>query len=187
MTTRTGLALDDFLTQAETEPASEYACGKVNQKPMPTRAHARLQTYLVTVLFPFLVRTRLGQVFTEWRCIFGPAGEERAFVPDLVFVSPARLPAGDDREAPFLRTAPDLAIEILSPQQPVRPFLDKILFYLLHGVRLVWVVDPEAEVVLVLRPGEDAVTLSADDQLNGDDLLPGFSLALRDLFAQLRG
>jgi Uma2 family endonuclease len=185
MTTIARLGLDQFLTLPETKPASEYACGGVTQKPMPTRAHARLQTYLVTVLFPFLARTRLGEVFTEWRCIFGPAGRERAYVPDLVVVSPERLPSVDDREAPYLRTAPDLAIEILSPGQRAGPFLDKILFYLLHGVRLVWVVDPAAEVVFVLRPGEEAVTLGEVDTLDGSAVLPGFSLAVRELFAQL--
>ncbi|MGI8550549.1 MAG: Uma2 family endonuclease [Dehalococcoidia bacterium] len=187
MTTTVQLGLDQFLVQPETEPASEYACGEVNQKPMPTNAHAILQTYLAVLLFQFLVRTGLGGVRTEWRCIFGPAGRERAVVPDLVVVSKERLPKGDARDTPYLRAAPDLAIEILSPGQPTRPFVDKITFFLRHGVRLVWIVDPLTESVLVLSPGEDNLTLTIDDQLDGNDVLPGFSVAVRDLFAQLQG
>ncbi|MGI8552340.1 MAG: Uma2 family endonuclease [Dehalococcoidia bacterium] len=178
-------SLDEFLTIPDTEPASEYLCGEVSQKPMPTNAHATLQGYLQVVLFQFLLKTRLGRVLPEWRCIFGAVGRERALVPDLVVVRNEHLPRGDVRDTPYLRTAPDLAIEILSPHQPVRAFVDKVHFYLVHGVRLLWVVDPATETVLVLRPGEDSSTLTTADQLDGGSVLPGFSLPVRDLFAQL--
>ncbi|MGI8550903.1 MAG: Uma2 family endonuclease [Dehalococcoidia bacterium] len=180
------LTLDQFLALPETEPASEYAGGEVIQKPMPTKAHAILQLYLAMLLHQFLAQTGLGEVFPEWRCIFGPAGQERPYVPDLVVVSPERLSKGDALDHPYLWNAPDLAIEILSPGQAVSPFLDKILFYLQHGVRAVWVIDPAAKVVLVLRPGFDTITLTLDDQLEGGDVLPGFGIALRDLFTRLQ-
>lgn len=183
MATVTRLSLREFLAAPETKPASEFACGEVLQKPMPTRTHSFLQTYLAAMLFQFLARTSFGRVATEWRCIFGPARRERAYVPDLLVVSTERLPGGDE---PYLRTAPDLAVEILSPGQPVRAFVAKIQFYLLHGVRLIWVIDPASEVVLVLRPGEDDLTLTIGDRLEGGDVLPGFSVAVRDLFAQLQ-
>lgn len=70
--------------------------------------------------------------------------------------------------------------------QPVRAFLAKIQFYLLHGVRLVWVIDPATETVLVLRRGEDDLTLASGDLLEGQDVLPGFSLAINALFQQLQ-
>lgn len=53
--------------------------------------------------------------------------------------------------------APDLAIEILSPDQNMARFLDKIQFYLLNGVRLVWVIDSAAQTVAVLSPNQEAV------------------------------
>src|SRR5437762_2667314 len=97
--------IEQFLSMDETEPASEYACGEVMQKPMPNRPHSAIQFFLAAMLFPFLERTRIGQAFTELRCIFGSPGGLRTYVPDLVYVSREQLT--DDL---YLRTAPDLAV-----------------------------------------------------------------------------
>lgn len=179
MATATRITLDEFLSREDDEPALEYACGEVIQKPMPNRLHSILERYLILVLAPFLQTTRLGEVFPEFHCIFGPPGRERAYVPDLVFVSAARLTSDL-----YLRTAPDLAIEVLSPGQEMVRFLDKVQFYLLNGVRLVWVVDPDTGTIGMLAPGEEARTLKAGDTLDGNDALPGF-IAVDDIFAQV--
>jgi len=175
------ITLDEFLRMEDAKPALEYACGEVIQKPMPDRPHSRIQFFFAAVLFQFLARTPIGQGFTEFRCIFGPAGRERAFVPDLVYVANERL--GPDR---YLREAPDLAIEILSPDQNMARFLDKIQFYLMNGVRLVWVIDPAAATIAVLAPDQEGRTLTAGDTLDGSDVLPGFSVAVDDIFAQVK-
>ena len=186
MTATSNLTLEQFLAMPDTEPAGEYVCGEVIQKPMPDQAHSAIQLYLGMLLYQFLAQTKLGRAGPEWRCIFGPPGRERAFVPDLMYASFARLPHGDARTHRFLRTAPDLAVEVLSPDQPVGPFVDKILFYLRHGVRLVWVVDPATETVLVFAPDEETHLLRVGDVLDGGDVLPGFRVALADIFAQLQ-
>lgn len=180
------LTLEEFLGMPETEPESEFYCGEVIQKPMPDQARSALQTYLAVLLFGFLRANPIGRVATEWRCIFGTPGHEATFVPDLVYVSNERLAHGDARAHRFLRTAPDLAIEVLSPGQPAGPFTAKILFYLRHGVRLVWVIDPERENVMVLAPDANERTLVAGDTLDGGDVLPGFSVPVADIFAQLQ-
>lgn len=174
-----GLTLEHFLYLEETEPASEYACGEASQKPMPDVPHAAIQGFLMVVLYPFLAQTRLGRAFPELRCIFGPAGRERAYVPDLVYVAKAHLPS--ERH---LHVAPDLAVEILSPDQRWAQFLDKIQFYLLYGVRLVWVIDPAAATIMVQAPGEEARILRSGDMLEGGEVLPGFSVAVDDIFAE---
>src|SRR5205809_696708 len=104
------LTLERFLAEPETKPASEYACGEVYQKPMPDGPHAAIQGFLLVMLYPFLTQTGLGRVFPELRCIFGPPGGERIYVPDLVYVSRAHLPLPR-----HLHAAPDLAVEVLSP------------------------------------------------------------------------
>ena len=175
------LTLEQFLRDEDTEPATEFICGEAIEKPLPDWNHSTIQMYLGSLLLQFLSRTGLGRVLPEFRCIFGPPGQERAFLPDLAYVARERFPT--DR---FLRTAPDLAIEILSPDQNVARFLDKIHFYLLHGVRLVWVIDPAAATVAVLAPGEEARLLRAGDVLDGGEVLPGFSAPVADIFAQAR-
>ena len=174
-----GLTLEQFLRLPETKPASEYACGKAFEKPMPDVPHSAIQLFLGAVLYPFLAGTRIGRAFTELRCIFGPPGRERTYVPDLVFVAKEHLPS--ERH---LHVAPDLAVEILSPDQHWPQFLDKIQFYLLYGVQLVWVIDPATATIAVETPGKEARVLRSGDVLDGGDVLPGFSVAVDDIFAQ---
>jgi Uma2 family endonuclease len=185
MTTTDKLTLGQFLALPDTEPASEFACGEVMQKPMPGGVHAFIQGYLFMVLFQFLTPARLGRVGTEWRCIFGPTGRERVFVPDVAVVLETRPPRDPSEYRGTYAGAPDAAVEVMSPDQPAAQFGDKLQFYLLHGVRLVWVIDPDARTARVFRPGEDAQLLTVDDILDGGDLLPGFRVALADVFAQI--
>ena len=181
--TRRKLTLEEFLAMEDTEPASEYACGEVIQKPMPNEPHSAIQLYLAILLFQFLARTKLGRVRPEWRCIFGPPGRRRAYVPDLVYVSAARYRQGRAGDG-FLHTAPDLAVEILSPRQSVVRFSAKIRFYLAQGVRSVWVVDPRAMTITVFVPDGDERVLYPGDTLDGGDVLPGFSVPVADVLAQ---
>lgn len=173
------VAFEEFMRVPDTKPGSEWACGEVVQKPMPDLSHSIIQTYLGAVLFQFLTQSGLGLILTEFRCIFGPSGRARIFVPDLTYVARERVPS--ER---FLYAPPDLAIEILSPDQPMARFSDKIQFYLLNGVRLVWIIDPIDRTVAVLAPGREPRILSAGDTLDGGDVLPGFSVAVDDIFAQ---
>jgi Uma2 family endonuclease len=182
MPTRPVLTLDQFLKERETTPASEYACGEVFQKPMPDVPHAAIQFFLAAVLGPYLRQTGIGRAFTELRCIFGPSGRERTYVPDLVYVAKDRLPSRAERH---LHVPPDLTIEILSPDQHRSQLLDKIQFYLLYGVRLVWVVDPATVTVVVQAPGTEPRVLYSGDTLDGGDVLPGFSVTVDEIFAEM--
>ena len=181
MTTTAKLTLEQFLAMPETEPASEYACGEVVQKPMLTRKHSFVQTYLVRLLDEFLEGTGLRRVGTEWRCIFGPPGEERALVPDLIYVSREHLTDED-----YHHGAPDLAIEVLSPGQSAGDFAERVQFYLLNGTRMLWVFDPAQQVVTVYAPDRNPRRLNAGDVLDGGDLLPGFSVPVGAIFARMR-
>ena len=74
MATTTRMTLEEFLHRPDDdEPAMEYACGEMFQKPMPTLFHSILQRYFIVVLAAFLEQTKLGQVLPEFRVIFGPA------------------------------------------------------------------------------------------------------------------
>jgi len=181
MTIASKMTLDEFLRLSDEKPALEYACGEVVQKPMPVWDHSTIQGYFLLMLGQFLLRSGLGRALPEFRCIFGPPGRERALVPDVAYVAKERYPEGR-----YLRTAPDIVIEILSPDQNTARFLDKVQFYLLNGVRLGWVIDPEASTVAVLAPGEEGRTLGAGDEIDGGDVLPGFTLSVGELFAQMQ-
>src|SRR4051794_6074608 len=106
MTTETRLTLDQFLALPETKPASEYICGEVVQKAMPSGRHSLIQGMLAYLFRLFLTTHPLGECGPEWRCVFGPEHGSHGLVPDFVFIAADRLPSLDAHDGPFVG-APD--------------------------------------------------------------------------------
>jgi Uma2 family endonuclease len=89
----------------------------------------------------------------------------------------------DQDRAPegFSDVVPDLAVEVLSPEDRPRQVFDKIGEYIQAGVRLVWVVDPRQRSAAVYRSLTDMRTLGLADSLEGEDVLPGFRCGLAEI------
>jgi Uma2 family endonuclease len=107
-----------------------------------------------------------------------PKGNVRS--PDISFVARGRFKKGAVPKG-FIPFAPDLAVEVLSPEDCSRFVLDKVGEYLDAGVRMVWVLDPNARSASIYRSLTSVRTLSANDALNGEDVLPGFRCRLREI------
>ncbi len=101
--------------------------------------------------------------------------------PDVGFVCRERLPPGPVRG--FFPGPPDLAVEVLSPDDRAGEVLLKVRDWLESGCQVVWLVDPRSRTVCVHRSGRRIVMLDESDTLGGDDLLPGFSLPVAGIFA----
>ncbi len=100
--------------------------------------------------------------------------------PDCAFIAKDRVPPRAKRG--FVRVVPDLVVETVSPDDTASAVLDKVQQWLGAGCRLVWVVEPETRTVTVCRPGGAARVLPEDESLDGEDVLPGFSLHVDALF-----
>jgi Uma2 family endonuclease len=107
------------------------------------------------------------------------AGER--YIPDGAFVSFARQPVAVD--VAYNPVAPDLAVEVLSPGNEHSEIVRKVGNYLAAGT-VIWVIDPDDETVNVYTPGLPRVTLRREDMLSGDAVLPGFRLAVADIFSE---
>lgn len=103
--------------------------------------------------------------------------------PHVSFVSAVRLAGGIPRGA--FEGAPDLTVEVLSPTNRAGEMSRKIVDYLRHGVREVWVVDPEARTIIVHQPDAVPRLLRGGDVLDGGDVLPGFQVEVGAIFARL--
>ena len=103
--------------------------------------------------------------------------------PDVAFVRRERVLAAGRVDA-FWRGAPDLAVEVISPNDLYTEVDEKVAEYLEHGARLVFVVNPRRRTVAEHRPGEPVRVLTVEDTLDGHDVVPGWSLAVRDLFEE---
>jgi len=106
-------------------------------------------------------------------------------IPDVSFVSWDRLPGRHFPKAPVPKLAPDLAVEVLSPSNTAEEMARKLREYFAAGVRLVWFVDPRTRTVTVYTGPDQSKVLSEAETLNGEPVLPGFALSLKDLFAKL--
>src|SRR5438105_2555555 len=84
----------------------------------------------------------------------------------------------------FMPVVPDIVLETRSPGDTKREVAEKIAQWMQAGVRLAWELDPKARTLTVHRPNAEPRRLGIDDVLNGEDVLPGFSLPIRRLFRE---
>ena len=104
--------------------------------------------------------------------------------PDVTFIARGRLPA-EQLARGHVTIAPDLAVEVVSPNDTVYDLNKKIEEYLRAGVRLVWVIDPENRTLDVYRADRTLARLMPDDELTGEDVIPGFRCHVRGFFKPL--
>lgn len=111
-------------------------------------------------------------------------GAESVLAPDMAYLAAERIP--DPLPEGFWRIPPDLVVEIRSRSESQRQVAQKAALWLEAGVRLVWYVDPFRQQVSVYRADGTEQTLSLNDTLSGEDVLPSFELPLRRIFRPVR-
>ena len=101
--------------------------------------------------------------------------------PDVWFFRAERIPPGGVPDH-FCPGAPDLAVEVLSPSDRSGQITERLNDYFAAGVRLVWLIEPRTKSAAVFHADQMPFFVLADGALDGNDVLPGFTLPLRDLF-----
>lgn len=101
--------------------------------------------------------------------------------PDVSFVRRGRLP-GDVAPKGWVKVPPDLAVEVVSPRDRVYQLDEKLADYRRVRVPLVWVINPELRTVTVYRIDGSIRLLFEDDELSGEDVIPGFRSPIREIF-----
>jgi Uma2 family endonuclease len=101
--------------------------------------------------------------------------------PDASFIARGRLPE-DKVPKGHVRIHPDLAVEVVSPNDTAEEIETKRVEYLGTGTRLVWIVFPESRTVHVYRQAGPTSTLTANDEVSGEDVIPGFACRVSEFF-----
>jgi Uma2 family endonuclease len=174
-----GTATEDDVIVGCEERLCELVDGVLVDKPVGFH-ESLLATLLIRSIGRFLDEHDLGHVLGADTMLRLAPGLVRS--PDVSFFSWDRFP---DRRIPTTQIAaltPDLAIEVLSPSNTRREMTRKLHEYFAGGCRLAWYFPSHQRVVRVYTDPTTVRTLHEDDVLDGGDVLPGFTLRLRDLF-----
>ncbi len=105
---------------------------------------------------------------------------DRVRAPDVAVVKTERIPE-EDLPAGYIPGVPDLAVEVVSPNDRASEVLDKVDDWLRAGTRIVWVVYPSPVRLFVHRADGSVEQLGLDDVVDGGDVLPGLSMRVGDL------
>ena len=140
------------------------------------RLSTRLDTHAESERLGFVLDSETAyQIFSE--------EPRRTRKPDLSFVRLGRLP-NDEVPDGNMRIPPDLAVEVVSPNDEAVDLNNKIMEYLGAGVKLIWVLYPQTKSVLIVRPDGTANWLAGEAELTGEAVVPGFKVNISSLFQE---
>jgi len=178
-----GTATIDDLLKSENK-LCELVEGTLVEKAMGWR-EAYLARALGDFIGPFIRAGNFGLstgADGQWELMSGLVR-----LPDFAFAAWNRFPNGElpGEDDPIPNIVPDLAVEVLSRNNTRREMARKREEYFQAGVRLVWEIDPRARTVRAYSALDQFADLTAADTISGDPVLPGFTLPLAQLFAEL--
>jgi Uma2 family endonuclease len=146
--------------------------------------HGNTCSDLMIVLGSHVRLNKLGVMFDSSTAFKMKNGNKRS--PDISFFAKERLQGLTELPDGFLEGAPDLAIEVLSPTNIIEEIETKIVEYFENDARLVWVINPRSHYILTYRSAQEPDRLlKSSDSLDGEDVVPGFTFPVADLFQKL--
>jgi len=156
----------------------EYVNGEVVPLNVGTRQHAKIQMNCAYEIRTYLKAHPGGYGGTELHCRLTINGETRYRLPDVALSLNDASP-----ESLYFEGAPDLVVEIRSPDDTLTFLFRKMTEYFANGTKFGWIILPEEQSVLVMSPLGPPLSLTAGDTLDGGEIIPGLSFPVADLFA----
>ena len=145
--------------------------------------HGDYESNFDVALKTFVKSRRLGKVLVGEVGLYTHRNPDTVRAADVAFISNERL-ARQSKAGDYLEVAPELIVEILSPDDRWSDVTQKLREYFAVDVRLVWVADPEARVIYAYRSLTDVREFNLADTIMGDDVLPEFSVPVASLFEE---
>jgi Uma2 family endonuclease len=159
---------------------AELVRGRVVRMSHPGMKHGVIVVRIAAQLLSYVDQHPLGYVTNEAGFILA-RDPDTVRGPDVSFVSFERM-AGQALPEKWLQFSPDLAVEVISPSERPKHIREKVQDWFAGGARRVWLFYPRTRNVYVLRSPTEVQILGPEDTLTGDDVLPGFSCPVAELF-----
>ncbi|MBI2566287.1 MAG: Uma2 family endonuclease [Candidatus Schekmanbacteria bacterium] len=158
---------------------SELIDGRIVEMSPTGAKHGKIEVWIAAILLAYVRSRNLGEVGTgEVGCKL-PNGRVRA--PDVLFVRAERVPAEGPPDG-FWPFAPDLAVEVVSPDDSAREVRDKASDWIAAGSQAVWIADPASRTVTVYALATVPRVLGIGETLEGGSVLPGFACLVDEIF-----
>ena len=176
-----GMTADELLAMPDDGWRYELVKGELIRMSPTGSEHGEGTMNLAAPLYPHVKSNNLGVVYAAETGFKLESDPDTVRAPDVAFVRRERVE--QTRRLPgYGSGAPDLAVEVLSPSDRIRQVEEKVNGWLEAGARMVWVVSPKLRRVTVYRSLTDILTLTDKDNLDGGDVVPGFQIAISEIF-----
>jgi Uma2 family endonuclease len=159
----------------------ELVAGELRTMSPSGWRHGQITANVSELLAAFIRTKDLGRSFGAETGFLLRRDPDTVRAPDFAYIAKIHLPKMEPQEA-FWPGAPDLAVEVLSPDDRTSEVNEKIAEWLAAGCAAVWIVDPKLQAVTIHRSAADAHVEAIGDTLVGDPIVPGFSCAVDELF-----
>ncbi|MHB8970056.1 MAG: Uma2 family endonuclease [Pirellulaceae bacterium] len=182
MTTHLDLMTAEQLAEVSQDgKCCELVQGELRMMSPAGNEHGRITVRLTWRIAQHVEREKLGVVFAAETGFLLHSDPDTVRAPDLAFVTKARQEQTGQVEG-YWPGAPDLAVEVVSPNDSFSGMEEKALAWLAAGACVVWIVDPRQKHVTVYRDRDDIVVLEADAALAEPVLLPGWQVRVGEIF-----
>lgn len=180
-TTTKLMTAEELLSLPDDGSRYELIEGELRQMSPAGHDHGRIVMELAGPLHQHVKSRKLGKVYGAETGFKLQSNPDTVRAPDIAFIRQERV-AKVGRSKGYWIGAPDLAVEVVSPNDTVGEVEEKVEAWLKAGTKLIWVVSPKLQTVTVYRSLNDIAVLTVKDTLDGDKVIPDFQYAVAELF-----
>jgi Uma2 family endonuclease len=172
---------DELLRMPRGRVRYELIRGELKTLALAGHEHGMLAVESATKLWSFVKANKLGDVYAAGTGFKLTTDPDTVRAPDVAFISQKRLDEVGSVQG-YWPGAPDLAVEVISPNDLYTEVSEKVAEWLRAGSKMVVVVNPRTQQVLVHAPDSDVKVLEIGDTLVGGEVVPGWQLPIKELF-----
>jgi Uma2 family endonuclease len=156
--------------------------GELKQIAPAGHDHGRIIMELAVPLGQYVKSAKLGKVYAAETGFKIKSNPDTVIAPDIAFIRQERVEAAG-RAKGYWEGSPDLAVEVISPNDTVSEVEERVQAWLEAGTRQVWIISPRLRTVTIYRSLSDISALTEKDTLDGGEVMPGFRIPVIDIFA----
>jgi Uma2 family endonuclease len=181
-TTQQLMTADDLLRMPDDGFRYELVKGELKKMAPAGHWHGRVTINITTPLAQHVRAHNLGTVYAAETGFKLASDPDVVRAPDVAFIRRERVEEVGNIEG-YRPGAPDLAVEMVSPSYSYTDVQEKVFDWLEAGTRMVLLIIPRKQAVIVYRSLTDIITLTENDTIDGGDVVPGWTMAVGEVFA----